>query len=232
MADSSATQPWSLRQAIEPGRRAVIAHFKPILLIQFLLIIVVVAYYAFPEVREFSRSLSQLRDRGGTLFAAAMSGFAGTVVPELAKFLADRGNYKPTKPADHLFNFLFFAFIGAMVVNLFYVLAILFGDKQDPLTVVIKVAVDMLIFSALISAPISITLQQWRLDGYKMRKTLSRLSFVFFRDRVLPLILVIWAYWGPVGLCSYAMPLSLQLWVYLFAQAAYSFMILHIARGT
>lgn len=231
MSNTQATQPWSLRHAIEPGRRAVLAHYKPILLIQFVLISVVVGYYASPQIRELSNTLVALREQGGIPMAAVLTGFGSTILPLVALYFADRSNFKKPKLGDFVFDFLFFALIGTMSVILFNVLTMMYGDKQDAGTVALKVATDMFLFSPFCFMPVSSTLQQWRLDRFKIKQTISRIGFLFFRDRGLPLVLLMWSYWLPVGLCSYSLPLPLQFWVYLFAQAAYSFLFLHVSRG-
>ncbi len=231
MSNTQTTQTWSLSHAIEPGRRAVLAHYKPILLIQSLLIVVVVGYYTLPQIQEFSKTLVELREKGGIPMAAVLTGIASTVLPLIALFLADRSNFKWPKIGDFIFDFLFFALIGTMSVILFNVLTMMYGDKQDAGTVALKVVTDMFVFSPLCFMPVSSTLQQWRLDRFSIKQTASRIGLLFFRDRGLPLILLMWSYWLPVGLCSYSLPLPLQFWVYLFAQAAYSFLFLHVSRG-
>lgn len=192
---------------------------------------VVASYYTVPAVREFSRTLVEARNQGGIPMAALLTGLGSTVLPLIALYFADRPSFKRPKLADFVFDFLFFALIGTMSVVLFNVLAMLYGDRQDPMTVTLKVVTDMFIISPLFFSPVSSILQQWKLDGLNVRVTASRIRLAFFRDRALPLVLLMWAYWGPVGVCSYSLPLPLQFWVYLFAQAAYTFLFLPVSRG-
>lgn len=53
--------------------------------------------------------------------------------------------------------------------------------------------------------------------------------FVFYRDRVLPGLIPCWAFWTPVLLCTYSMPMNLQFCFTMFAEAAWSLLFVFIA---
>jgi hypothetical protein len=217
--------------ALDAGRAALRRFWRPFLLIQGVALALVVAYHASPAVREACATLAAWRTAGGLPFAAAAAAFAGGLLPELAKLVAQRGR-SPLRGrgGEIAFNVVFFAFNGVVVDGLYRVEAGLFGDGTGPLTVAAKTAFDQFVFTPPWLVLI-VTLFLWRRRGYSWAATRPALRRGFLRTQVLPLLLPDWMFWIPMVCVVYAFPLPLQFLLFILALAAWSLIMVVIAGG-
>ncbi|HMS55634.1 MAG TPA: hypothetical protein PKA27_09565 [Fimbriimonadaceae bacterium] len=217
---------WTIQDAIRPGIRAVQSHWRPLLVIQVVALIVVLAYYRSEWLREQTEVLSSLRSRNGPLFALVAGFLAGSVIPEFAR-LVSRHNLTPIK--DVLFNGFAYGTLG-ILINAFYdQQSRWFGNGIDVATLGIKTLVDMGIAAPLVFIPYVVVLFEWRKGGFARAKRI--LSPIGYRDVVLPALLPNWAFWIPVLFCVYAMPQSLQFSLSTLAEAAWSIVFVFIATS-
>lgn len=224
-----APKAWSYRDAVRPGLQAIKDHLRPFLLIQACAIAPVIAFYQSPAIQHFAASLATIKVNGGYLFAAISTAFAGVCLPEIFKAIArDPRRYGLRLLA---FNFVIFALNG-MLVDAFYRLqGVIFGDSASVGTVAIKVLIDQIVFSPFFAVPLVLTLFQWRDLGFDTKATYKALGPNFLRDRVLPVQVVAWAFWTPMTAAVYAMPGDLQFVLFLLAEAAWSMLLIHVAKG-
>lgn len=189
----------------------------------------VVVYYQSPAVQQFSVSLANIKTNGGYLFAALSTAFAGVVLPEIFKAVTrDPLRYGGRELA---FNLIVFGLNG-MLVDWFYRLqGVIFGTQITFAVVAPKVLFDQLVFSPFIAVPFVLTLFQWRDLRFKAREVPRALGPRFMRNRVLPVQIVAWAYWTPMITAIYALPMNLQFILFLFAEAAWSLLLVHVAKG-
>lgn len=214
---------------MRPGLRAIQDHLKPFVLIQVCAIILVVAYYQSEVLRSGASTLAQWKAQGGLVFSALSTAFAAVVLPEL--FKAATRDPKRYGFRELLFNALFFGFVGILVDWFYNFQTLLFGAEVTVAVVAKKVLFDQAFFSFCISNPLGITLFQWRDLGFDTKATYQALRGNFLRQRLLPLFMVCFAYWVPLICCIYAMPLSLQFVFFLFVEAAWSLIIVHVTKG-
>jgi len=223
----SQTGKWA--DAWQPGIAAIRGHWRPILAIQILAILIAVAYHERADVRDAAHGLEQLKRSSGILFAFVAGAMAGGLVPEFAKLVTGHlRKFDRIWLGNTVFNGLVYGFVGVQV-DLFYQLqARMFGNGIDLGTLVVKTLVDMGIFAPLLSIPSAVLLYEGRkLKWHGVVKACFRPAA--YRELILPKLVVCWAFWIPVLFGVYAMPGDLQLCLALLAEAAWSILFVFIA---
>lgn len=208
------------------------AHWAPFLLIQSGAFALVIAYYQSESVRRLSEHPATWREQGGIVFAF-MAGFvAGGIIAELAKIVTGRVR---RFDADWLRGLLFTSFVygcvGILVDVLYQAQASWFGHGTDWQTLTLKTAVDMLLFSTIISIPFATAMFSWFSHRFSLRELMRDLSNRYYVRKVVPGLIPCWAFWTPVLVCTYALPLKLQLPFAILAEAAWSVIFVFIAKG-
>ena len=221
---------WSLKEALRPGFEALKKFWAPFLLIQLGAAALVVAYYFVPSVQAFAEGIVELRGRLGLLFSALGGFLAGGVVPEIAKALTGKiKKFDGKWLRDTAFGG-FIYLVVAVEVDLFYRLqALMFGTGVDPATVIIKTTVDMGLLSPLLCMPTGVVLCDLRDARWNPITALRRISWPWYRDRVVPTLIPGWGFWIPFLACVYALPLTLQLPLSILGEAAWSMLFIFIA---
>lgn len=156
--------------------------------------------------------------------ASALVGAVGAgLTPELAKALTGRLRKLDLPWLEKtLFTAFVYALVGVLVDVFYKVQAACFGSGNEPITLALKTAVDMLIFSPFLSIPMACTLfafYELRYDPVKMG---TELRSQFYRRKIAPSLLLCWFFWTPVLVCVYAFPVALQFPIAMFAEAAWS----------
>jgi hypothetical protein len=225
---------------LDAGRAALRRFWRPFVLIQLAAVALAVAYHVDARVRDVCAALAAWKTAGGLPLAAATAAFAGGVLPELAKLVAQRGRSPLRGRAGELaFNVAFFAFNGVVIDRLYRVEAALFGADARLPTVVAKVAFDQFVFTPPWVAFIT-ALYLFRARGFSWAATRPAFTqggfsrgFVhgFVRARVLPLLVPDWLFWIPMVSVVYAFPLPLQFLLFILALAAWSLILVVIANA-
>jgi hypothetical protein len=216
---------------LDAGQAALRRFWRPFALIQLVAVALVAAYHTSAAVRDVCAALAAWKTAGGLPLAAATAAFAGGVLPELAKLVAQRGRGVLRGRAGEIaFNVAFFAFNGVVVDGLYRFEATLFGAGTGGATVAAKVAFDQFVFTppwlCLITA-----LYLLRARGFSWARTRPAFSRGFVRARVLPLLLPDWLFWIPMVSVIYAFPVPLQFLLFILALAAWSLILVVIAGG-
>jgi hypothetical protein len=219
--------------ALAAGKEAIRRFHRPFLLIQLVAAALVVAYHASASVRDVCASLAAWKTAGGLPLAALTAAFAGGVLPEIAKLVAQREGPARAlrgRGGEIAFNVAFFAFNGVVVDVLYRGEAALFGADARAATIVEKVAFDQFVFTPVWLVLITV-LYLWRGKGFRIAATRASLGRGFYRARVLPLLLPDWFFWIPMVSVIYAFPVPLQFLLFAFALAAWSLIMVVIAGG-
>jgi hypothetical protein len=223
-----------VKGAFGAGLAALRRFYRPFLLIQFAAVLLIVAYHLDARVRAACAVVAAWKVAGGLPFAAAAGAFAGGLLPELAKLIADRrtGVAPPprTRPGVLLFNVAFFAVNGIVVDLLYRGEARLFGADTRVGTIAAKVAFDQFLFTPA-WLHVIVVLFLWRQQRFSVAGTVRALRGSFFRARVLPLLLTDWCFWIPMVSVVYALPLPLQFVLFVLALGAWSLIMVFIADG-
>jgi hypothetical protein len=215
--------------AIAPGIRAIRDHVRPFLAIQVCVILVAVAYYKWPAFAAFAEGLGKVKVAGGYVFVVVATGFAGAILPEVFKALTKDTRRLPV--GELFYNFAVFGLNGILVDVFYRGLGTMFGEEPTVANVTIKVLVDQLLGSPLLFTPYFLTMILLYKSGFNLAKMRESLREESFLRRIWPVLITSWAYWFPALFGVYAMPKDLQFVLFLFIEAAWSLLLIHVARG-
>ena len=214
---------WSLREAARPGLLAVRKYYRVFLFFQAIAIGLYFAYYHIPSVQGAVDVFAAWKAAGGLSLSALLTAIAGTVLPESVRTIVgpDR-SWSRDRFRKLGWNFLFFAFNG-LLVDLFYVLqAYLFGIGSSWSVVLPKMALDFFGFIPLLALPMSVSYFLWLELGWSPSRILRAWGWPLYRDRVVPLLVPDFVYWGPILIFLYGLPLTLQVPFFLLAFSGWS----------
>ncbi|MBC8066338.1 MAG: Mpv17/PMP22 family protein [Chlorobia bacterium] len=212
-----------------PGIRALKDQIRPFLLIQACVVGLVVAYYNLPAVASFAETLAKLKEQGGLPFAFIATAFAGVILPELFK-VATKDQHR-LKRGELVFMFLVFGFNGLIVDTLYRLLGMLFGNENDFKTVALKVIADQSLAAPLVFMPYFVLMVLWGHHGFSVQAVRQELKKEPLFRKIWPALIVGWAFWIPALSGIYAMPQKLQFVLFLFVEAAWSLIIIHVAKS-
>ncbi|MGV3615982.1 MAG: hypothetical protein ACO1SV_11665 [Fimbriimonas sp.] len=201
-------------------------NWRPFVLIQICMFAAVFAYYRLPAVGAISDTAAEAKARGGYLFSAVATIFASLVLPELAQRATRTAKRVDIK--EIFFRAGFFGLIGVVIDAFYRLLALLFGNSNEIAVIVKKGLVDQLIFAPFVAIPMSAVAFLWRDEGFDARATVRALRNGAFLPRYVPVIITCWGFWFPTLVAVFAMPARLQFVLYLFAQAAWSLLLVHM----
>ena len=215
-----------LAAAAARGVEAVRHNARPFLLIQTVAFAAVAAYYFLPGAPAAVAGVARLKREGGLPLSALSNALAGAVLPEIARVATGR---KRTGGAEMGFQLLFFAALGVYVDLLYLALGAVWGNAPDVPTVGKKLLFDQLVSSPLVTIPFSTFAFVWKDGGFSLDRTWNRFRAEGgFLVRYLPTLVTCWGFWGPVLVAVYAMPGDLQFPLFLFAQASWTLLLLHL----
>jgi hypothetical protein len=218
------------RVAIAPALIAVRKRAATFVAIQVCGIVLVVSYYASAGLRAALDVVAQTKAHNDVLFALVGSAVAGAVVPEVARTLA--GDRLWTEERFRSFVHVAFTFaINGLALDLFYqFLAVVVGRGTDWATVLPKMACDMFLFTPFLSLPIFLVMVILREEGWNLRRFARRIDRTLIPDRVIPILIPCWCYWLPLQACLYSLPLNLQYPFALVCMAAWSLVLVFVAK--
>lgn len=216
------------RGAVEPGLQAVRANLRPFLLIQACAIALLAAYYASPGFQRAGEPLIRFKELAGLAFSAASTMFAGYVLPWLAKRAVGVSTRDDVR--EIALQCSLFALLGSIIDLWYRGLAVVIGAGTGPGIVAIKVLADQFVFSPLVSIPISTAMFGWRDAGFSLGRTRALFGGGEFARRYWPLLVTCWCFWLPILCVVFALPVGLQFWMFLCAQAAWSLLLVHVNR--
>ena len=214
---------WSLREAARPGLLAVRKFYRAFLFFQAIAIGLYFAYHRVPSVQTAVDTFAAWKASGGLFLSALLTAVAGTLLPESVRTIVgpDR-SWSPERFRKLGWNFLFFAFNG-LLVDLFYVLqAFLFGVGNSWSVVLPKMGLDFFGFIPLVAQPMSVSYFLWLELGWSPLRILRAWNWRLYRDRVVPLLIPDFVYWGPILIFLYGLPLTLQVPFFLLAFSGWS----------
>jgi len=224
---TSAPNTW--QKLTSPGIAAVRNNLRPFLIIQVCLVAAAVAYYRVPSVQAFAENLAQTKVQSGLMGAAIANIIASIVIPQAARALS-RAPLLARR--DVPFQILFFGFLGMVIDLLYQVLDRIFGKEPNLVTLVQKVCTDMFISSPLVTIPFSAAMFAFHERGYSLARTRTAFRNGGFLAIYMPMLVTCWAFWLPAVSAIYAMPNpALQFLLYLFAEAGWSLIIVHMAQS-
>lgn len=202
------------------------------LLIQAATGLLLLGYFFSPPVRAALVGFSDFKDRTGLAFVL-LSGFvSGGLLPEIAKALLRQvTSFDKEWLKRWAFTGLVYAGTALAVRILYTGQTLLFGETASVLTMLYKVAFDLLVFTPLFSIPYSVAMFGWRDHGFSRHFWNRFFTIAHYGKQVFPPVVMCWAFWGPVLMCIYTLPERLQFVVSALCMAAWSLLfVFMVAR--
>jgi len=219
-----------IKALLAPARYAVKTYWPAILAIQCLSLAVVFSYYQLDEARSCFASIAATKSQGGIFFVILSTVCSGGILPEVLKRIFSPQAAKPSTP-ELLHQFLMWAGVGILVDKFYQLQSALFGQQTDLFTLFCKILFDQLLFAPFICIPLIISwfaLYECRYNLHNWRRQLSVRNIV---HRTLPLWMTSLCFWPFMLSAIYSLPADLQFPLFLFANAAYSILMIFIARN-
>lgn len=214
----------------DPLILALRTYWPAILIIQAIALGSVVAYYKVEAAAGFFATMAGWKAHGGLMFAALANVISAGVLPELLKRIFRPPTIQPPSLSELAHQFAMWAALG-IFVDVFYGLqSHLFGNGTDAGTLLIKVVVDQLVFTPLVGLPFIVGWFTLREVHYKPRAWLSAMMKRSAIHRALQIWISCLAFWPVMLLIIYSLPHELQFSLFLFGNAAYSILLIFIAR--
>ena len=199
----------TFRQEVVGAARA---NFLPALGLQSVAFFLLWSYHYWPAARDALEVLARWKESSGYFFAFGASALAGGVLPLLFQSL-QRGDHRRIAVGALPFLLFFWGFRGCLVDIFYQMQSLVWGDNAHPTTVIVKIAVDLGMFSPLFWVPSLALMFAW-LDSQsnvrEFRKIFAGGVIKWYRRDVWPLVRVAWCLWIPALAVVYSLPESLQ----------------------
>ncbi len=222
---STIATPWRI------GARAARANLIPGLVLQAAALALVVAYARAPGFHAALDVFAGWQIRYGIGFSILTRMATNGVIPAL--FCALIPSLRMRRPwASLLFLVGWWGFMGAMTHVFYAFQAWLWGDQAGVVTVLLKTATDMLVYSPFLASPINAIAHLWHDLNYSARATRLQLGPGWYRRIVLPNQVPGWAFWAPCLLVLYCLPTALQMPLAALLGCFWALMCLQIALRT
>lgn len=219
-----------LRESVEPGLQTIRTLWKPFVAIQLFGLAIVLSYFYWPPVTSVFDRLADIKLRVGIAFAAITMPIACGVVPELFKSLTrvERG-WPRSRLTFMLHSSILFCLLG-VVVEFFYLwMNGWLGTSKTAGIVLAKVCIDQFGYSTFIAVPVIALSFNWRRRHYRVAPTMADLKNNWYLREVVPVLLVNWAYWIPMGTLMYTLPTKLTFIYGVIGNAASATLLTAIA---
>ncbi|MBV6458930.1 MAG: hypothetical protein HONBIEJF_02069 [Fimbriimonadaceae bacterium] len=193
------------------------------MLIQLAAVGLLVAYFQMPTFREWCDAIGIAKREAGLPAAFIAGAIAGGLIPEVAKLISGKLRRLDRRWfAAMLYVAAVYGVIGISVDLLYTGQAQLFGHDNRFWTVVKKVLVDMLLFSPLFSIPLATVLFTFQRLGYRHDRLRIDVRNTFYMRRVMPGLILCWAFWIPILALTYSLPTGVQFPFAMLAESAWS----------
>jgi hypothetical protein len=213
-----------------PGLEAAVRNAPVLLILWAAGGALVVAYGRHPGLTAWADQVADAKAAAGLIGAFCAGAVAGGVLPESAKAIAGR-----IRRLDgawlRLSGFTALVYGGVSVlVDLFYLLlARTVGEGRDIATVGIKTAIDMLVFTPLLSIPFAAGMFAWRGMGFRLSAIPGLFTWRAWKRYTWPILPMCWTFWTPALCMVYSLPYKLQFSFAVLLEAAWSVLFVFMA---
>lgn len=166
-------------------------------------------FYLSPPAGAVLNQLAAFKTRLGLGFSMPAQAFAGGLLPFLFQKL-QRGNHRKTALAHVPYLMAFWACQGALTDGFYRLQAHTFGDNNWPATVALKIVFDMLLYTPLLSVPLTVLAFEFKNNDFSLAPTLRPLGIAWYRSHVAPIYAASLLVWTPTVAVLYSLPLALQ----------------------
>jgi hypothetical protein len=199
------------RTPLTIGWEAAKANAVPGLVLQALMLSILLAYYFSPNAAALLNRLAEFKRDHTLAFVIIASMCAGAFLPELfVVCFFQRGRLRRQNIRDLLFNAPFWAIDGVLVDLMYRSLAVWFGSKVTLPVVAAKICVDQFGYNPFFAAPYGIWGYAWKNHRYSWAALRPLLTWKYYRDHAVPVLIATWAVWIPLMAMIYSLPVALQ----------------------
>ncbi len=208
------------------GWEAIRANFRPAMILQLLMLLLVLGYYFNPHVAAVLGWLAEYKRAHGILFVIGSTVLAASILPELFLVLFFQGG---RVRAENFRNLIFtaplWALDGVSVDLLYRGLAALLGNEPTVGVVAAKICIDQFGYNVFFAAPYGVIAYEWKNSGFSFAVLRGCFTAEYYRIKIVPILFTTWAIWIPLVAMIYSLPLDVQFplfslaltfWVLLF----------------
>lgn len=160
-------------------------NFIPGLILQGVAFSLLVSYYRFAEVQAWLGGLEELKARGGFLFSIVNSSFFCGFLPWSFRMICSR--QRPKTPwSDLAFSLSWWAWMGFQTDVFYRFQATVWGAENSLRVVIAKVAMDMLIYTPLLAAPMNAISHLWKTWNFRTVAVGREMSRGWYGRLVVP----------------------------------------------
>ncbi len=219
------------RTPLTIGWQAVKANVLPGFVLQATMLSILLAYYFSPRSAALLNRLADYKSNHEVAFVIIASVCAGALLPELfVVCFFQRGRVRAQNFRDLLFTAPFWAIDGVLVDLMYRTLAIWFGMKVSVPVVVAKICVDQFGYNPFFAAPYGIWGYAWKHGGYSWSKLRPLLTWNYYREHAIPVLIATWAVWIPLMAIIYSLPLALQFPLFALALTFWVLLMTYITN--
>jgi hypothetical protein len=213
------------------GWEAAKANAAPAFVLQAIMLAILLAYYFHPPSAAIFNALADFKERHGLAFVLIASAIVGAVLPEICVILFfQRGRVGWQNARNLVFNAPFWAFDGFLVNLMQRGLAEWLGDRASIPIVAAKICIDQFGYNPFFAAPYGVWGYAWKNAGYSFASLRRQLTWQYYREHALPVIVATWAVWIPLMAIVYSLPLALQFPLFALALAFWVLMITYMTN--
>lgn len=192
---------------------------------------ILLAYYFHPTSAAILDALADFKERAGLKFVLIASVIVGAVLPELFVIIFfQRYRIGWENGRNLIFNAPFWAFDGFLVNLMQRGLAEWLGDRTSFPIVAVKICVDQFGYNPFFAAPYGIWGYAWKNAGYSFTKLRGLLTWQYYCQHALPVLIATWAVWIPLMAIVYSLPLALQFPLFALALAFWVLMMTYMTN--
>lgn len=201
------------------------------LVLQAMMAVMVVIYYAWPAGAAFLSQFGAWQQAGGVLAAACATSLAGGLLSEISTvYFQDRGRWSRHHVGNAAFKMVLFFISGSIVYEFYRQQAVWFGNGPSWRVLAPKILVDQFGYTVFFAVPYQATLTRWHQLGFSGARLWRELNDNFLTERLLPVLVTNWMFWFPGVTLIYSMPQHLQTPLFIFAMAIWGILLPAIAR--
>ncbi len=172
-----------------------------------------------------------MRERYGLFFIVGASIMAGALLPELFVVLVFQGGKIRLANLKNLaFNAPFWAIDGILVDLMYRGLGHLLGTAVTVPVVLGKIVLDQFGYNPFFAAPYGIWGYAWKHGGYSWKKLRPLVTWTYYREHAVPVLIATWAVWIPLVAIIYSLPLALQFPLFALALAFWVLMMTYMTN--
>ncbi len=217
--------------AVQKGFRAARQNFSVMAVLLTAMSAFVAVYYCWPAGAAVLSQYATWQQAGGIYTIALAAGLAGGVLSELSLvYVRDGGRWTVSHLENMGFKFATFSLGGAIVYEFYRWQAVWFGNGASWAILLPKVLVDQFIFTVFWSTAYQTLAFRWHHLRYSVRHLWRELDRNFVMEQMLPVLVTNWMFWIPGVTLIYALPLTLQMPLNIFAGAIWAILLSAVSR--